>query len=105
MRRSCPACAADCIQLSLFNVRRKHRVTCTQCGTKLEVVVPNVLFTLVTLADVILASMVVQAFFLLMFERRWAMAALAVTLLFALIFGTNELFNRRATVQRAPEKR
>ena len=103
-RRNCPVCGADTVRLTLHDVRRIRRVTCTQCGTKLEVLVPNVLYSLVTFTAVILGSMLVPALLMLMFERRWTMVALAVALLFALIFGTNEFFNRRATVQRAPER-
>jgi uncharacterized protein (DUF983 family) len=104
MRRHCPECAADSISLSLYNVSRKRKVTCTQCGAKLEVVVPHVLYGFVTFTAAILGSMLVPVLLMLMFERRWAMVALAVALLFALIFGANELFNRRADVQKAPEK-
>jgi uncharacterized protein (DUF983 family) len=103
-RRHCPACGVDSVQLSLSNVRRKRRITCTQCGAKLEVTVPGGLYVLVTFTALILGSMLVPALFMLMFEKRWASIALAVALLFALIFGSNELLNRRATVQRAPEK-
>jgi uncharacterized protein (DUF983 family) len=104
MRRNCPACGADTVYLSLSSVRRKRRVTCTQCGAKLEVVIPGGLYSLVTLAAVILGSMLVPTLFMMMFERRWVMVTLAVALLFALIFGSNEFLNRRATVQRAPEQ-
>jgi hypothetical protein len=38
------------------------------------------------------------------FEKKWPMVALEVVLLFVLIFGTNELLNRQATVQRAALK-
>jgi uncharacterized protein (DUF983 family) len=93
------------VRLSLSDVRRKRRVTCTQCGAKLEVVVPGGLYSLVTITAVILGSMLVPALFMLMFEKRWAMVVLAVALLFALIFGSNELLNRRATVQRADTPR
>jgi uncharacterized protein (DUF983 family) len=103
-RRHCPACGADSVPLSLSNVRRKRRVTCTQCGTKLEVIIPGAQYSLVTLSAVILGSMLVPTLFMMMFEKRWAMVALSVALLFALIFGSNELLNRRAIVQRADGK-
>jgi len=102
MRRNCPACGADTVQLSLSSVRRKRRVTCTQCGAKLEVVIPGGLYSLVTLSAIILGSMLVPTLFMMMFDKRWAMVALAVALLFALILGSNEFLNRRATVQLAP---
>jgi uncharacterized protein (DUF983 family) len=104
MRRHCPACGADTVQLSLSSVRRNRRVTCTQCGAKLEVVIPGAFYSLVTLAAVILGSMLVPTLFMMMFEKRWAMIGLALALLFALIFGSNELLNRRATVRLAPQK-
>jgi uncharacterized protein (DUF983 family) len=103
-RRLCPQCGAESVQLSLSNVSRRRRVTCTQCGTKLEVVVPTGIYSLVTFTAVILGSMLLPALLMLMFDRRWAMVALAVALFFALIFGTNELLNRRAIVQRPPDK-
>ncbi len=101
-RRNCPECGADSIQLSLFNVRRRRRVTCTQCGAKLDIIVPGGQYTLVTWTAAILGSMLVPVLIMLMFDRQWATIALAIGLLFALIFGSNELLNRRATVQRAP---
>jgi uncharacterized protein (DUF983 family) len=103
MRRNCPACGADTVQLSLSSVSRKRRVTCTQCGAKLEILIPGGPYSLVTLSAVILGSMLVPTLLMMMFEKRWAMVALAIALLFALILGSNELLNRRATVQRAPE--
>ena len=103
-RRNCPACGADSVQLSLSNVRRKRRITCTQCGAKLEIAIPGAQYALVTMTAVILGSMLVPTLFMMMFEKRWAMVALAVALLFALIFGSNELLNRRATVHRADAK-
>jgi len=103
-RRHCPVCMADSVQLSLYDVRRRRPVSCTQCGAKLEIVVPGGLYGLVTFTAVILGSMLVPTLLMLMFEKRWAMIALAVGLLFALIFGSNELLNRRAVVQRAPQK-
>ncbi|HYJ41216.1 MAG TPA: hypothetical protein VEW08_10510 [Steroidobacteraceae bacterium] len=99
-RRSCPQCGVDSVQLSLANVRRRRRVTCHSCGTKLEIVVPTALYTLVTLSAVILGSMLVPVLLMSIFEKKWTAIALAVALLFALIFGSNELLNRRATVQR-----
>jgi uncharacterized protein (DUF983 family) len=104
MRRHCPACGADTVQLSLTSVRRKRAFTCPQCGAKLEIVIPGGTYSLVTLTAVILGSMLVPTLFMMMFEKRWAMVALAVALLFALIFGSNELLNRRAVVQRTPER-
>ena len=102
-RRDCPACGADTVRLSLANVRRKRQATCPQCGAKLEIVIATGLYTLVTLTPVVLGSMLLPVMIMLMFEKRWAMITLAMALLFALIFGSNELLNRRATVQRAPQ--
>ena len=92
------------MQLSLSNVSRRRRATCPQCGTKLEIIAPAGIYTLVTLSAVILGSMLVPVLFMSIFEKKWAAIALAIALLFALIFGSNELLNRRATVQRAMEK-
>jgi Na+(H+)/acetate symporter ActP len=89
------------VQLSLSNVRRRRQVTCHSCGTKLEIVVPTALYSLVTLSAVVLGSMLVPVLLMSIFEKKWAAIALAIALLFALIFGSNELLNRRATVQRA----
>jgi uncharacterized protein (DUF983 family) len=105
MRRKCPACGAEVVQLSLSNVRRRRMLTCTQCGVKLEIAVPGATYGLVTLSAVILGSMLVPALFMLMFEKRWAMVALTIALLFALILGSNEFLNRRTTVQLAPGQR
>jgi hypothetical protein len=45
--------------------------------------------------------MLVPVLLMSIFEKKWTAIALAIALLFALIFGSNELLNRRATVQRA----
>jgi hypothetical protein len=100
-RRQCPACGADSVHLSIASVRRKRRVTCAQCSEKLEVVIDAGFYTLVTVTAVVLGSMLLPSMVGLLLEKRWAMIALAIALLFALIFGSNELLNRRATVQRA----
>jgi uncharacterized protein (DUF983 family) len=81
-------------------VRRRRQVTCHSCGTKLEIVVPTGLYALVTVSAVILGSMLVPVFLMSIFEKKWSAIVLAIALLFALIFGSNELLNRRATVQR-----
>ena len=103
-RRECAACGANSVPLSLASVRRKRRFSCPECGVKLEIVIPGGFYSFVTLLAVIFASMLVPVLFMLMFERRWAMVVLAIVLLFALIFGSNELLNRRVTVQRASER-
>lgn len=100
-RRICPECGAASVHLSLYNVRRKRMFTCPQCGAKLEIVIPGALYGAITFTAAILGSLLVPVLLMLMFEKRWAMIALAIALLFALIFGSNELLNRRATVQRA----
>jgi uncharacterized protein (DUF983 family) len=100
-RRKCPACGADSVALSLSNVRRRRDATCKSCGARIEIVIANSTYTLVTLAAVILGSMLLPTILMSIFEKKWSMVALEVVLLFVLIFGTNELLNRQATVQRA----
>ena len=97
-RRKCPACGADSIPLSLSNVRRKRAATCNACGAKVEIVISNGTYTLVTLSAVILGSMLLPSILMSIFYKKWPMVALEVVLLFVLIFGTNELLNRQATV-------
>src|SRR5262245_22264511 len=99
-RRKCPACSAESIQLSIANVRRKRNVSCRACGANLEIVIPGSTYGLVTLAAVILGSMLLPTILMSIFDKKWAMVALEVALLFVLIFGTNELLNRQATIQR-----
>ena len=98
-RQICPSCQADSVPLSLSNVKRTRSLSCTSCGAKLEVVIPGALYTLVTLAAVVLGSMSVPVMLMSIFEKKWGMVALVVSLLFVLIFGTNFLLNRQATVQ------
>ena len=99
-RRKCPACGAESIPLSISNVRRRRDATCNACGAKVEIVISSGTYTLVTLAAVILGSMLLPTILMSMFYKKWPMVALEVVLLFVLIFGTNELLNRQATVQR-----
>ena len=100
-RLSCPACRADSVPLALSNVKRTRYVTCNSCGAKLEILIPKALYTLVTLAAVILGSMLVPVTLMSVFDKKWSMVTLAVVLLFVLIFGTNLLLNRQASVQLA----
>jgi len=81
-------------------VRRKRDASCSACGAKVEIVIANGTYTIVTLAAVVLGSMLLPTILMSIFEKKWAKVALEVVLLFVLIFGTNELLNRQATVQR-----
>jgi hypothetical protein len=83
----------------LSNVRRRRAASCKACGAKMEIVISNGTYTLVTLAAVILGSMLLPTILMSLFEKKWAMVAVEVVLLFVLIFGTNELLNRQATVR------
>ena len=100
-RRKCPACGVDSIPLSISNVKRRRAVTCSACGERLEIVIATGTYALVTLPAVILGSMMLPTIVMSIFDKRWPMVALEVALLFVLIFGTNELLNRQATVQPA----
>jgi hypothetical protein len=102
-RRDCAVCGADSIRLSILNVRRKRRVACVNCGAKLEIVVPSLPYNLITWTAAILVSMLAPVLLVMMFARQWGTVTLTIALFFALIFGSNEFLNRRATVQRAPE--
>ena len=99
-QRKCPACGADSIPVSLANVRRKRDASCSACGAKVEIVIANGTYTIVTLAAVVLGSMLLPTILMSIFEKKWAKVALEVVLLFVLIFGTNEFLNRQATVRR-----
>ena len=90
------------MQLSLFNVRRKRNVSCPECGSRLSIVIPGGKYHLVTLTASVLASLLVPVILMMMFARQWTKVALAIGLIFALILGSNELLNRRATVE--PER-
>src|SRR6478752_7774679 len=100
-RLKCPACGADSVPLSLSNVRRRRLLSCTACGANLEITIPNGLYTLVTLAAVVFGSMLVPTILMSLFDKKWGMVALAIALMFAIIFGTNVLLNRRASVRLA----
>ena len=102
-RRDCPVCGADTIRLSLFNVRRRRKVTCVSCGAKLEITVPSLPYALTTWTAAILGSMLAPVLIVVMLARQWGTITLSIGLFFALILGSNEFLNRRATVHRAPE--
>jgi uncharacterized protein (DUF983 family) len=100
-RLSCPVCRADSVPLSLYDVKRTRSVTCNACGANLEVVIPGGLYMLITLGAVVLGSMSLPVMLMSVFEKKWSMVALVVVMLFVLIFGTNLLLNRQASVQLA----
>jgi hypothetical protein len=100
-RLKCPACGADVGPLSLSNVRRRRLLACNSCGAELAIVIPYGLYTLTTLGAVIAGSMLLPTILMSLFEKKWHMVALAIALLFAIIFGTNAFLIRRATVELA----
>jgi hypothetical protein len=102
-RRDCPVCGADSVRLSLLNVRRRRKFTCVACGSKLEITVPSLPYALTTWTAAILGSMLAPVLIVVMLARQWGTIALSIGLFVALILGSNEFLNRRATVQRAPE--
>jgi hypothetical protein len=99
--RTCPACNVATVTLPLFTTRRRHPVTCTNCGTRLERVLPGVpYYTLAFITGMLLEAAVPLALLLGIFHQ-WAWIAVIVVLLLALNLAVSAFLNTRTRVEYA----
>lgn len=99
--RTCPACSVATVTLPLFTTRRRHPVTCTHCGTKLERVLPGVpYYTLAFMTGMLLEAAVPLAL-ILAITRQWAWIAVIVVVLLAFNLAVSAFLNSRTRVEYA----
>jgi uncharacterized protein (DUF983 family) len=97
--RTCPACGVATVTLPLFATRRRHPVTCTNCGARLERVFPGVPYYTLSFIVAILIELAVPASMLLALLRRWDW--IAVTIVGGLIanLAASAFLNARTRVE------
>ena len=99
--RTCPACGVATVTLPLFTTRRRHPVTCTSCGVRLERVLPGVPFyTLSFITGMLLEPAILATLVLAIFEQ-WAWVAAIVAGVLAFNIAVSAFLNSRTRVEYA----
>ena len=99
--RPCPACNVATVTLPLFTSRRRDPITCTNCGAKLERVLPGVPYcTLAFIAAMLLEAAVPVSLILTIFGK-WIWIAGIVAGLVALNLGISAFLNSFTRVEYA----
>jgi uncharacterized membrane protein len=89
------------VTLPLFTSRRRHPVRCTNCGTKLERVLPGVpYYTLAFITGMLLEIAVLVSLFLIVVGQ-WKWIVVIVAGLTALNLGVSVFLNNRTRVEYA----
>ena len=103
-RRDCPVCGAPSVQLPLFTSRRRSAVTCTDCGTKLERVLPGVAYYSLAFFTGIIMEASVFAMLLMAFFQKWLLIGGVIVGLVLLNLGVSAFLNSRTRVEYAEPK-
>jgi len=97
--RTCPACGVATVTLPLFTTRRRHPVTCTNCGARLERVLPGVPYYTLSLITALLLEAAIPIALFLGFFRQWTGIAVIVAGLLAVNLGISAFLNARTRVE------
>ncbi|HEX6638982.1 MAG TPA: hypothetical protein VF033_15105 [Steroidobacteraceae bacterium] len=103
-RRDCPGCAAPTVALPWFTTRRRSPIACTNCGTRLERVLPGVPYYTLSFVIAMLAEAAVPTVLLLAFFRQVGWIAVIVVSLVAVNLAGSAWLNRRTRVEFADPK-
>jgi len=102
--RTCPACGGATVALPLLTTRRRHPVTCTNCGANLHRVLPGVpYYTLSFITAVMLEASLIPLLGLGLF-RQWGWIAVLVIVLLAVNLAVSAFLNSRTRVEFADPK-
>lgn len=99
--RTCPGCGVATVTLPLFTMRRRHPVTCTNCGAKLERVLPGVSFYTLSFITGMLFEPAMFAALVLAFFRQWAWIAAIVAGVLAVNLAVSAYLNSHTRVEYA----
>jgi hypothetical protein len=100
-KRNCPACSVATVTLPLFTTRRRHPVTCINCGAKLERVLPGVpYYTLAFLTGMLIEAAVPVGLILAIFQQ-WSWIAVIVASLLLFNLAVSAFLNSRTRVEYA----
>jgi hypothetical protein len=97
--RSCPKCAAPSVTLPVFTARRRSPVTCTNCGARLERVLPGVPYYTLALVVGIAAQIAVLPLLWFAFVGSWGWFAMTLSGLVAINLGVSAFLNSRTRVE------
>ena len=98
-RRDCPACGAPSVMLPVFTTRRRSPVTCTDCGTKLERVLPGLAYYSLSFITGMLAEAGALAVLLLGWMKEWVWIAVVVSSLVLINLAVSALLNWKTRVE------
>ena len=97
--RHCPACGAPTVNLPLFTKRRRESVTCTNCGVKLERVLPGVPYYTLSFVVAIMVEIAVLPLLFLFFARQWSWFAVVIGAAVAINLAVSAFLNARTRVE------
>lgn len=97
--RDCPKCGRATVSLPLFTSRRRDPVTCKNCGTKLERVLPGVAYYTLAFMTAVLAEAGFMVALVLAFFSQWAWIAALVVGFVVINLGVSALLNARTRVE------
>ena len=103
-RRDCPACGASTVELPWFTSRRRMPVTCTNCGVKLERVLPGVPYYSLAFVTGLVMEVSLVPMLLLALVQKWLWVAAVLVALVLLNLGVSAFLNARTRVEFADPK-
>ena len=103
-RRDCPVCGAPGVQLPLFTSRRRSPVTCTDCGTKLERVLPGAAYYSLAFFTGIVMEASGFAMLMMALFQKWLLLGGVILGLVLLNLGVSAFLNSRTRVELAEPK-
>lgn len=99
--RTCPGCNAPTVSLPLFTTRRRRPITCTNCGARLERVLPGVPYYALSFITALLLEAALPIALILVFFRQWVWVGLIVAGLLAINLAVSAFLNARTRVEYA----
>jgi hypothetical protein len=97
--RSCPRCAAPTVVLPWFTSRRRHAVTCTNCGARLQRVLPGVPYYTLALVTGLLSEAAILPMLIFILLGKWGWIAATVIGLMVINLGASAFLNARTRVE------
>jgi uncharacterized protein (DUF983 family) len=87
------------VTLPLFTTRRRHAVTCTNCGAKLERVLPGVAYYSLSFITGVLTESAFMVLLLFVILHLWTWIAVMLTGVFLINLAASAFLNSRTRVE------